>query len=95
MRHASPLFLIGAALVLGGCVAAPPPAPPSVCEEGSANAFAGQQATPAVQEAARIAASAQTVRVVRPDQAITMEFNAARLTLNVDRGNIITRGHCG
>jgi hypothetical protein len=42
-----------------------------------------------------VRSGALMARVLRPGQAVTMEFNAQRLNLDLDSGNSVTRARCG
>jgi hypothetical protein len=97
---------VGLALVLSGCHETtgshtrqagmmPPPPPPTQCQAEGATWAQGQHATERVAERARMAAGAETVRLLRPGEAHTMEFNANRLNLEVDEGNVIRDVRCG
>lgn len=37
----------------------------------------------------------QVVRIIRPDTAVTMDYSAERLNIEVDEADIITRVSCG
>ncbi|HST44042.1 MAG TPA: I78 family peptidase inhibitor, partial [Luteimonas sp.] len=43
----------------------------------------------------REAAGAGSMRVLRPGQAVTMEFNPTRLNLDVDAAGRVTAARCG
>jgi hypothetical protein len=49
----------------------------------------------AVAEQARSDAGAKHVRVLKPDQRVTMEFDGERLNLEVDAEGRITSVRCG
>ena len=72
-----------------------PAGPGSGCNERRAFWAIGEPATPSILERARISAGARTVRVVRPGQAITLEFNPHRLTIELDGDDHIARVNCG
>lgn len=55
----------------------------------------GQPLTETVSEQARNDAGANAVRVLKPGQMTTMEFNGERLNLEVDAKNMITSVRCG
>jgi hypothetical protein len=55
----------------------------------------GRNADTALTNEARTSAGAKTVRVLRPNQVVTMEFNAERLNLTVDDAGRVTRVSCG
>lgn len=95
------------ALLLGGCVVAPVtrqtgPAPvtryPSQggeCRMAGGQFAVGQLADAGLQaEVARRSGAAQ-VRLLRPGQVTTMDFNAQRINLEVDRGNRVLAVRCG
>jgi hypothetical protein len=59
-------------------------------------AFAVQQPiTDELAERARLAAGAETVRVVRPGQPITMDLRMDRLNINLDGAGAVTQVRCG
>lgn len=106
MRYTRNAVILGATLLLAACQTgsdggstAPPPAPPppqsTNCEASGATWAVGQHATDRVVERARLAAGAETARVVRPDEAVTMEFNAQRLNLEVDERGVVQDVRCG
>lgn len=65
------------------------------CDPTAVQALVGNQATEDLNERARIAAGADTVRTLRPDQVVTMEYRAGRLNIDVDDAGIITGFRCG
>ena len=74
----------------------PQPQPPiGTCDASRVQSAIGQQASPAVLEQVTLGSGAQSARVVRPGEAVTMDFNASRLTVSVDAGNRITQLACG
>jgi hypothetical protein len=103
MAHASTvLSLLLAGLVAGCALPIPPrdgpaPAPPSVtgCQPEPAQFALGQLATPSLVQEAQRRAGAARVRVLRPGQVVTMEFDGTRLNLDVDAGNRVLRARCG
>lgn len=104
-RRSTAGFLSAAALAfaLAGCTSmsgAPPmsdPMPPAMsqCHADGLQSFVGQAATPQLLESARQRAGARVVRVLRPDQMVTMEFREDRLSVHVDAANVVTRIVCG
>ena len=89
--------LAAAALViLAACepvVAPRPPADPpmeNACGAAGLQTLLGQPAS--VLETMRFA---NPVRVIRPGMAVTMDFNPARLNIEVDAAEEITRISCG
>jgi hypothetical protein len=101
-RASSVLSLLLAGLV-AGCAppvpspGEPAPAPPSVtgCQPEPAQFALGQFATASLVQEAQRRAGAARVRVLRPGQAVTMEFDGTRLNLDVDAGNRVLRARCG
>lgn len=65
------------------------------CNAEAARSLVGQAATSVAIEQARSAATAESVRTLKPGQATTMEFNANRLNVDVDANNIVTNVRCG
>lgn len=65
------------------------------CDAAPAQGAIGQSATAKVMEKARIASGAAMARVLRPNQATTMEFNHERLNLILDDKGRIAAVRCG
>lgn len=93
-----------ASLLLVACTTpAPPPATgsaPAAPTAGACNAqgaqFAvGKTASASVVEDARQRSGSYMARVLRPNQAVTMEFNAQRLNLDINAAGVVTRVRCG
>ncbi len=81
---------------LMACASYPTPMPgPVRCNAGAAQGFVGREARPGVVQRAKRSARARTVRVIRPDQAVTMDFRSDRLNVDVDRRNTIRGVRCG
>jgi len=73
-----------------------PEAPPiGTCDATQLQGLVGQKLTDALSEQARQDAHAKSVRVLEPDQMVTMEFNGERLNLEVDAQRVITAARCG
>jgi uncharacterized lipoprotein YajG len=90
------LAAFGAIFLVAGCASPPPAAAPSfACNAAAAQAAVGKLATGGLMEDARQAANARMVRTLRPGQAVTLEFNAERLNLEVDAANVVVRVSCG
>jgi hypothetical protein len=88
------------ALPLAACAGKPMrtggPLPPTLaCDAAPARGAIGRQATAAVLEQVRRDSHAQVLRVIRPREAITMEFSAGRVDVRVDAGNAIVGVSCG
>ena len=100
------LALAGLTLaVLSGCAglnrSAPgpsdPPAAPTtgICNAQGAQFAVGKVPGASVVEDARQRSGSYMARVLRPGTAVTMEFNAQRLNLELDAAGVITRVRCG
>ena len=91
------------ALVLAACAAPPaefaqappPPAAPAVCNADPGQFAVGQPHAEALADQVRRETGASSVRALRPGQAVTMEFNAGRVNLDLDAGGRVTRVRCG
>jgi hypothetical protein len=73
----------------------PPAAPAGACDDSQAQWAIGKTVTPADVEQARKDSGAASARTLKPDQMVTMEFNAARLNLDVDAAGVVTAVRCG
>jgi Peptidase inhibitor I78 family len=98
------LIMAGLSLAaLFGCSSPRPPsagAGPGGVSGGACNAQGAQFAVgkapgASVVEQARQRSGAYMARVLRPKQAVTLEFNAQRLNLELDDAGVITRARCG
>lgn len=67
----------------------------ATCDATQAQWTVGKAVSEADVEQARKDAGAQTARTLKPGQATTMEFNAARLNLDVDDKGVVTAVRCG
>ena len=75
-----------------------PTAPPAIatgCDDSQAQWAIGKKPTDADLEQARKDSGAETVRTLKPNQAVTMEFNASRLNLDLDDTGVVTAIRCG
>jgi hypothetical protein len=98
LRILAPTLL--SAVLLAACAQPAPrdvPAapPPGNCRAEPAQFAVGQVADTSLVEQARVRAGASRARLLRPGQAVTLEFDAARLNLEVDAGNRVLRARCG
>jgi len=82
-----------AVLALSACAPLVPTA--GACDASPVQALVGQSITPQAVEAARLQAGARTVRVIAHDQIISKEFNATRLSLQLDARARVVRAFCG
>lgn len=104
-RHLAPISAITAfMLALTGCTAdgaaapEPLPAPPEMspnCGAGLLGGYIGHQASSDVIEALRDWRAEHKVRVIRPGQAVTMDYLPDRLNIEVDDTNTIRKFTCG
>lgn len=74
---------------------APAPAPDMLCNAQPAQAAVGQSSTASVVESARARSGARMVRILRPGQMVTKEFDTQRLNLEVDANGRILAVRCG
>jgi hypothetical protein len=96
MRSEAALLL--AMLVLAGCTPVEmrgEHAAGRVCRDGLAQRYLGHAGGAGAVEGARRASGAGSVRVVRPGEAVTMDFRPDRLTVTVDEHQVISRLTCG
>jgi len=84
---------------LPACAPMPPvePSPPYTgqCDAEPARWAIGQAASSEVVERIRIETHSQVARVIRPGQAVTMDFSAARVNVHVNERNAVTGVTCG
>lgn len=69
--------------------------PEARCSEAGAKFAIGQALSPSLEAAARQRAGADRVRVLKPGQAVTMEFSGTRLNIEVDARNRVAAVRCG
>lgn len=91
-------------VTLAGCTAPggtqptgpmPPPPPGTACNAQGAQFAVGKTAGASVIEEARQRSGSYMARILRPNQVVTMEFNAQRLNLDVDAAGVIKKVRCG
>lgn len=73
----------------------PAPAPQPECSAAGGRFAVGQTLSAPLEAAARTRANAAVSRVLKPGQAVTLEFNSARLNLEVDARGRVTAVRCG
>jgi hypothetical protein len=102
MRFTFAAFAVTAPLLMSACSNVAPansgtPSTPAAarCNAVPAQFAVGRNIDAAVESDARARAGARTSRVLRPNQVVTMEFNAERLNLTVDDAGRVTRVSCG
>ena len=99
---------LGMAALVAGCASHGPtpapaptqsqaqaPAPEALCNAQPAQAAVGQNSTASVVESARARSGARMVRILRPGQMVTKEFDTQRLNLEVDANGRILAARCG
>ncbi len=72
-----------------------PPAPATACDDSQAQWAIGKKVTDADVEQARKDSGAEIARTLKPNQPVTLEFNANRLNLDVDDAGAVTAIRCG
>lgn len=91
-----PSILLGVAFLLAACASQPPAESVSgTCQADAAQGHVGQPATDANVDAARSAAGAKTVRVLKPGQPATMDYRHDRANVLLDDAGNIARITCG
>lgn len=65
------------------------------CSAAPTTRFVGQALDADVEQQAKAASGARSVRVVRPGMAVTMDYRYDRLNVEVDDAGRILRLHCG
>ncbi|MBN8798660.1 MAG: Elastase inhibitor AFLEI Flags: Precursor [Stenotrophomonas nitritireducens] len=76
-----------------GVATTPPPV--GTCDASQVEGLVGQAYTEALAEQARQDAGAAKVRVLKPNQPVTMEFLGERLNIEVDDRNLVSGVRCG
>jgi len=74
---------------------APPPADATACDATQAQWLVGKTPGQADADQARTDARATSVRLLKPDQPVSMEFNAARLNIELDEKGMVVSVRCG
>ena len=87
-RSLSPL-LLALPLALAACVGEPPPEP-DTCGASALSGLAGQHRK--VLETMKFA---NTVRIIEPGMAVTMDYSETRLNIELDEKGTIARLSCG
>ena len=99
-RDAAPALVpvIVLLLSMAACTALPPQGPPMAaaqCNAEGARWALGREPSADVVERARLESGSAAVRVIRPGEAVTMDFRGDRLNLNVNARNAIDAVKCG
>ncbi|MGP0147060.1 MULTISPECIES: I78 family peptidase inhibitor [Pseudomonadaceae] len=110
MSFKTPLLLAGAALftLLAGCGSHETQSSPAAssapsgavsssgrCNSDAVQDLVGKALSPALAEEGRQRAGAQVVRVVRPQDPMTMDFNSQRLTITTSASLVVQTATCG
>ncbi|WP_366655806.1 I78 family peptidase inhibitor [Fodinicurvata sp. EGI_FJ10296] len=88
-------------ILLAGCISTPVTDPPprepiaTNCDARSAAWSVGLTATDEIIDRAWEDANARFMRVIRPNKAVTMEFNPERINFELDRNEVIRAVRCG
>ena len=89
-----PRVLLIAAVLLAACVPdpqVPVPMPPAgTCGAAELQGLVGKLAT--VLEKMKLG---RNVRIIRPGQAVTMDYSESRLNIEIDAAEVIVRLSCG
>jgi len=75
--------------------APPPPEPVYICNADDIQGLVGEQANENTGKVALKRSGARSLRWIRPDSAVTMDFREDRLNITYDEKMIITRVVCG
>jgi hypothetical protein len=67
----------------------------SGCNSDAAQYAVGKTATPELFKQLEERSGAKMTRLVRPDDAMTMDFNSERLTVTTDEALVIKTARCG
>lgn len=96
-------FAVAALAAAAGCTAPVPlaepqpaaPAAPGQCRAEAVQSLVGQRLSSVLMEEVRKTSGAGSARVLRPGQAITMEFNPSRVNVEINRRDVVTAIRCG
>jgi len=94
MRYSA--LLLALPLGLMACLPAPvPPAPDPAPVEDACGARARQGLVGQSAQKLEVMRFGKTVRIIRPGMAVTMDYSAERLNINIDATEVISRVSCG
>jgi hypothetical protein len=97
------IHFLALAAVVAGCAQEPPQVPeappppvfaPGECDAQSVQSIVGRAYNTRLGEESRQRAHADRVRAVRPGDMMTMEFDAHRLTIELDNAGNVARARC-
>lgn len=88
---------LGVASALTACAVptAVPSATQGVCQLAPDAPLQGHKISPEVEDRAREVSGATSVRVIRPGQVVTRDFNQSRINLQLDSYDVVVRAYCG
>lgn len=100
MIRLTPALTALVAVPLAACAQVPPVEETPEIGVGSCNPatlrdLIGKTATPALVADAQKRAGARTTRVIKPGQAVTMDYRSDRLNIEVTERNVVTATRCG
>ncbi|CAP43272.1 I78 family peptidase inhibitor [Bordetella petrii] len=79
----------------GNAGAASSSVPSAACDAQPVQDLIGKKYSESVASDARTRSQSSQLRVMRPGQVMTMEYNPARLNIILDGGDVITALRCG
>ncbi|MBG7618556.1 peptidase inhibitor [Herbaspirillum sp. AP02] len=102
-RSSAAVTTVFASLTLGALLAAcsasresaDAPSGPGLCDASRADHLIGENLSGYLERQAQAESGAADVRVLKPDDVATMEFNPRRLNLYIDPGKVIIKVACG
>lgn len=68
---------------------------PNACNADKATPWIGKKATTTVRTAVAKATGAKAIRWIRPDMAVTADYSAGRLNVQMDKADVIRSARCG
>lgn len=95
MRRSALILPMLLPLLLMACVPAPPDVPPPMPPEDACGASALQSLVGQPASVLQTMRFAGPVRIIRPGMAVTMDYRADRLNIEIDAGEQIIRVTCG
>ncbi|WP_157937723.1 I78 family peptidase inhibitor [Oceaniglobus roseus] len=101
MQTTHGISIVAAGLVLlGGCVAQngttpPPTGQPPAAEGGSCGASGYESLVGTNIAAVTLPDRGRDMRLIRPGDAVTMDFRETRLNIEIDDAGVIQRVYCG
>ena len=71
------------------------PSPSGTCDSAAVAALVGKTANVALVEQAKRQSGAETARVLRPHDVMTMDYNSRRLKIDVNETDVVQQFTCG